>query len=269
MSDLAWNPPRYLHGPHTVEVVATAISAVALLAFVLWSCRDWFRTGDAVGPFVILGGCIAAFQEPIVDSLGHIWVRSTMPAFTTFGRPMGVWAVLSYGGFFGLGTYLIYRTARGGGSRGDIRKVVWTLVAINLLIEPALIALHLYIYYGPQPLRIAQFPIHWAFINVSGMVVGSLVLLKQRHWFAGRRAPLGLALVPVAVAGSSVAAGLPVFSVLNGSGHVAGVVLWLGGVATILVSIAMLEGGTRAHVGTHSEVQPAAGAAELQPAPST
>jgi len=246
MANLAWNPPRYLLAPHPAEAIATAVSGAALVVLVLWSCRDWIRGGDRLGPFVIIGGSIAAFQEPIVDSLGHIFLRTNMPAFTTLGRSIPFWGVLAYGGFYGTGTYLIYRFARRGADRRTLRTVVAAIVLANLVLEPVLIAVHLYTYYGRQPLRLIEFPVFWPFINVPGQVLGAMVLIKQPQWFSGWRVALGLLLVPVAVVAGSLASGLPVFSVLNASGRPSGALLSLAALITIVFGVLVMEGAVRA-----------------------
>jgi hypothetical protein len=246
MTDLAFHPPRYLTAPHPTEAITTAVAAVALALMVFWAWRDRATTSERLGPFVVIGGSLAALQEPVVDCLGHIWLRTDIPAFTTFGREMPVWGVLAYGTFYGLFSYLLYRIASRGGSRQQLRVAIAAILAYNLAMEPLLIALRLYAYYGPQPMSVFGYPAFWPVVNVTGIVLASLVLVKQRQWFAGRRAALALLVVPVTVAGGSIASGLPVFSLLNGGASPSRFALWIGALATIALGLLIMEGAVQA-----------------------
>jgi hypothetical protein len=241
MADLAFHPPRHLLAPHPTEAITTVVAAVALAMLVLWAWRDGARSGQRLGPFVVLGGSLAAVQEPVVDCLGHIWLRTDMPAFTTFGREMPVWGVLAYGTYYGVFSYVLYQIASRGGSRQQLRLAIAAILGYNLAMEPLLIALDLYAYYGPQPMTVFGFPAFWPVINVTGMALASLVFVTRPQWFAGRRAALALLVVPVSVAGGSVSSGLPVFSVLNGGGSPSHLVLWSGALATIALGLLIME----------------------------
>jgi hypothetical protein len=166
---------------------------------------------------------------------------------------MPVWGMLAYGTFYGIFAYVLYRMARRGAGRQRLRTAIAAILAYNLAMEPLLIALHLYTYYGRQPMTVFGYPAFWPVVNVTGMTLASLVLVTQRQWFAGPGAALALLLVPVAVAAGSIASGLPVFSVLNGGRSTSGIVLWVGALATISVGLLIMEGALRAQSAPASE----------------
>ena len=267
--DLMLRPPRHLGAPEPTEAIVTVAAIVALTLMIMWAWRDDARSGSRLGPFVIAGGALAAIQEPLVDCLGHIWLRTDMPAFTTFARPMPVWAVFAYGTFYGLFAYVFYRIARRGGSRHELRRAVIAVVLYNLVAEPVLVGLDLYVYYGPQPLTVAGLPMHGPFINVTGMVLASLVMVTQPNWFAGRRAALALLLVPACVVGGSLAAGLPVFTALNSGGSPSDPVLRVGAALTIALGTLIMECAIRAQTAPAAGAVPAATRPVREPATTT
>jgi hypothetical protein len=195
----------------------------------------------------------------VVDSLGHIWLRTSMPAFTTFGRDMPVWGMLAYGTFYGIFAYVLYRVVRAGADRRRLRIAIGAMLLYNLAMEPLLIALHLYVYYGRQPMSVLGYPAFWPVLNVTGIVLAAAVAATRRKWFAGGRAARALLLVPVCVAGGSIASGLPVFTALNtrAPGDAG---LWAGALITIAVGLVVMEAAVRMQI-------PQAAAAPAAPVP--
>lgn len=199
------------------ELVVTLIVGAVWLGCLVFAIRSGVRRRDPLGLLLMAGGALAVLQEPVVDVLGYVWVRSDLTVFTTFGRPMPVWAVLAYSIFWGFQPYAWWVLADRGLSRPLFRWMVVACFAVNLVIEWPILATGIYTYYGDQPFEILGFPLHWLFVNGVGVIATATVVVANRRWFTGWRVLMVVLVPPVATPGMSLASGLPVFSALHSS----------------------------------------------------
>jgi hypothetical protein len=237
-------PPRQLLPMATHEDVVTVIVAVVFLACSAIALRIWRTKREPIGLFLLLGGCLAVLQEPMVDVLGNIWVRSHLTVFETFGRPMPLWAVLAYGIFWGFQPFALYMLAKRGFTMRTFRLGIAACFLLNLLIEWPTLAAHIYLYYGRQPFRIFGFPLIWLFINCTGMIAVAVAINAGRRFLTGSRVWLAILVPPILVPAGSLASGLAVMSVLQSPAAPA-VVLWLAAVVTAVIALVLIELGGR------------------------
>src|SRR5581483_8359306 len=112
--------------PATAQLVVTAVLAVLAAGAVGFAVSESRRTGSPLPPAILVGGALAAFNEPIVDVLGgcvHHQIGQ-WTAFTTFDRPMPVWLCLAYVLYFGTGPLAILRAMSRLGPRSGFSLAV-------------------------------------------------------------------------------------------------------------------------------------------------
>jgi hypothetical protein len=82
-------PPAVDPNSANVELIFTLAYGAVVLARVIATVIHWRRTGSPIGLLLILGGMAATIQEPMVDTLGSMYIPpSHYTAFTVYGREM-------------------------------------------------------------------------------------------------------------------------------------------------------------------------------------
>jgi hypothetical protein len=250
--------PPVLHPIASHEAVVTGIVGAVFLACLAITVYVWIRHRNPIGVFLLAGGCIASFQEPMVDVLGNIFVHSDLTVFTTFGRPMPVWAILAYGVFWGFQPFALHLLAERGFDMRTYRLGIAACFVLNLLIEWPILQTDIYLYFGRQPFEIFGFPLIWLFINCTGMVLVAVAIHTRRPFFTGARTALAVIVPVVLVPAGSLASGLPVMSALQ-SPAAPDTVLWLTAVVTAAIAMTIIElaGRTLARSAGGAAVPPA------------
>jgi hypothetical protein len=258
------DPPTLRANSPAVEVLTLAVG-LALAACLAYALRLSLQQRNPVPVLLVIGGFLAIWNEPIVDVLSNIYFVPKFATVETLGRPMPLWAPLMYGVYYGFGALAMYELAR----RGLTGKTFWAIIgsffAAQVVLEVFLLHLDIYVYYGDQPFRFLGLPLYWLFINPPGILGAAALLLRKPTWFAGRRAPLILLVLPTTVAAGSLATGWPVFSALQRPAEASGLFAWLGAGTTMLLSAWMIARlaellctpGSRDEQGTPATTQPA------------
>jgi hypothetical protein len=227
--------------PETAQVVATtsiaAVGVIALLAAAYYGMRH--HTARYL--VVLAGGVIASLNEPIADLLGGCLhpQQGGWTVFSTFDRPIPLWAVIAYGLFFGAVPLIVYALMRRAANpRRRLLQSVAVIFTANLLIEMPILSGNVYIYYGEQPFKAFDlFPVHWLFINGCGVAAIALVLYRFGDRFTGAGVLWWLAIPGTAqVAAFSVA--VPAFSLYNT--EAGALARSVGSLATMLLGAATL-----------------------------
>jgi hypothetical protein len=110
---------------------------------------------------------------------------------------------------------------------------VWDVFAVaNIGFEAPAVLLHVYSYYGNQPLNLRGFPLWWAFVNPLTSIVPAALLAKLHQPLKRHNAlPAAALLVPMSCGMSNGATAWPVWLALNGD--VPGVVTWIASGITL------------------------------------
>jgi hypothetical protein len=227
--------------PHTPQTVATIGVGVAVFVLVVVVLFAWFRTRSLIYPVVVISGAIAALNEPIADVLGLVWHRGPgqWNVFTTFGRPIPLWAVFAYPLYFGGGTCLVLLVLR----HGVTRRGLWTgflgVCAIDVLLEIPILHSNLYVYYGYQPFKVFGLPLIWLFINAIGCLIAAVAIRLGENYLRGGLRPLFiLPLVPAAQI-AALATGLLAFCTLNTD--LTGFIPWLSTAVTLVFGSVVVD----------------------------
>jgi hypothetical protein len=179
---------------------------------------------------------VAGFGEAMLDTLSDIWWPTNIPltAYRAFGVHVPLYALLGYSLFLGFGSYLVFEFISDG--RGD--RFLWATAGVffaaDLLYEIPFLNLHLYRYYGPQPLRLAGFPLYWPVLNAMVVIAGGAMLYAVRDRLEGSGLFAGFA-IPIVALGVLTGAAWPTFVTLHMS--VGRPVRWAAALFTIGVSL--------------------------------
>lgn len=239
-------PPDGQMSPVAQTVVTSILGCIVLAALVI-AVVAWSRTRRPLYPAMLLGGAIAAFNEPIVDVLGGCmhYRGGQWRAFETFDRPIPVWVVLAYVIFFGAVPLLRSVVLDGA---PNPRARFWAFIGViwvaNLVIEIPVLRSGLYEYYGYQPFKLfGLFPAHWLFINELGVSTIVVVLSVLPRLFTGRGWVLALTLPSIAQLGAVAVCAVPIFSLYNTDA--AAPWKWAAAVATMALATAATYGLSR------------------------
>ncbi|MUL65924.1 hypothetical protein BOO86_15720 [Mycobacterium sp. CBMA 234] len=191
-------PPLDTPTPATAQLVVTAITGTLVLGALTYALMYWRRRGTPLYLFILLGGALAVLNEPALDLVSQIWFpRGGWTVFEAYGRPMPVWALLSYTTFFGTQTFAVLELLK----RGITRSRFWMGMAgvwlFNIALEVPVLRTELYFYFGYQPLRILDFPAVWLVLNSIGVALAVVIFQRFGDFFTGRRMLLAATVPPI------------------------------------------------------------------------
>lgn len=237
-------PPVQMPTPSTAQSVVLVSVAVVLAGFVLWGLRDWRARRTPVFLICTVGGFLTIVSEAIVDVLFMVWFPAgETRAYTTFGRPIPLWAAVCYPIVFGLVPFLVLRVYESGGTRRDFWRFVLIGFAINAALEFGFLPTGIYVYYGHQPFRVFHYPLYWVVFNIGGGVLVATILFRARSFFSGWRWPLALLLFPTCQVGFAAGTGWALASALNT--HASVLATTGTGLLSVVIGFAVMDGASR------------------------
>lgn len=210
-------PPTHLEMPKTEETIFNIFIFIPLAIAIGIAIRHLFQGKGPLLLFCIMGGAIAALFEPIVDTLGLVYLKEegAVGTFTVLERTMPLYICFVYPWYVGGLGYLGYKLFERGISTKSL-FVLWGVdAAIDVVLESPGILMGTYLYYGQQPFDIWGFPLWWAFVNpVMPMIAGALIY-KLKPYLTGPRIALVILLIPMADGVANGAAAWPMWVALN------------------------------------------------------
>lgn len=212
-------PPVDDEMPKTAETIFNVFIGIPLVIALGFAIREIKKGRGPLLLFCIIGGAFAATMEPIVDVLGHVYLKeeNALGTFTVLDRTMPLYICFVYPWYVGGLGYLAFRLFE----RGVTTKALFQLWALDCVVDivletPGILA-GTYLYYGKQPFDIWGFPLWWGFVNpVMPMVAGALIYavrphLKGNSWKLAAVIPL----IPMADGLANGATAWPMWVVLN------------------------------------------------------
>lgn len=228
-------PPKDLTMPAGAETLFLIMAGVLLAVAVAVGIRRLISHRDPLLLYLLLGGAITSLFEPIVDILGLMYIpeKGADTVFTFFNRGQPLFVVIAYAGYIGGLAYVAYRYLQRGATPMRVLGLWGVFAVANIGFETPAVLLHVYTYYGNQPLDPWGFPLWWAFVNpLTSIIAGALVVrlhppLKQRNalWAA-------TLLVPMACGISNGATAAPMWLTLNGT-DLPGYATWIASGITL------------------------------------
>jgi len=136
------------------------------------------RYRDPIALLAWVGGFIVSLGEPMLDTLGHLWWPTNLPgpAFTAFHLDVPLLIPPCYVFFVAMTGYFAYRMFLRGLTVGGVFLVWGAIACTDLLLEFPGVLADVYRYYGTQPFYFGSFPLHWAWLNGTGMLCVGFVL---------------------------------------------------------------------------------------------
>lgn len=172
-------PPLEMHSPQLAYQIFYLIFAAQLVGALVWLVVHSVRTHSRLPVIAFAGSLfVGYFTPPVFNHLLMTWFPSNIPwaYITAFDMRDPSFDFVGYALYFGLGGYLMMRALqRGWGSRAVALTALVFGVA-DLLYELPFLAAGMYTYYGPQPLAIHTFPLHWLVMNASVPVITGFIM---------------------------------------------------------------------------------------------
>jgi len=130
------------------------------------------RHRDVVALLAWIGGFVVSLGEPMLDTLGHLWWPTNLPgpAFRAFDLDVPLLIPPCYVFFVAMTGYFAYRMFLRGLTVGGVFLVWLAIACTDLLLEFPGVLADVYRYYGRQPFYFGNFPLHWAWLNGTGML---------------------------------------------------------------------------------------------------
>ena len=218
-------PPADAVAPTFISHVASgAFGLLGLVSFVLaWRC--WRNTGRDNGRsilfLILLGGLLTSSVETFVNVVGGCWhpALGQEIVFKFMGRPIPVWIVVTYIGYFGGQGALLYALFQRGATTRLIYLCYFVPMFLDALWEIFVLPTGLWIYGGPQPLMlIGLLPVWWIACNSLGVIVGAALCALCAPYLKGYRLLVIPLLIPMGDMIAYAAVGLPSFIAINTEG---------------------------------------------------
>ena len=188
--------------------------ALLVLPYVLYRLR---RYGDTVLLFTWIGGFICSLGEPMLDHLGHLWWPTNLPgpAFSAYDLNVPLLIPPCYVAFVAMTGYFAYRMMQRGLTARQVFYVWLAIASTDLALEFPGVLTNVYRYYGNEPFYLGNFPMHWGWLNGTGMLMVGFLLYLVVPRLRGVQKGLVL-LVPVtAFLGSYGMTAWPAFMSIN------------------------------------------------------
>lgn len=167
--------------------------------------------------YCVIGGSIAVLFEPIVDTLGHVYLKenNAIGTFTSFDRTMPLYVCFVYPWYVGGLGYLAYRLYERGVTVRHL-LVLWAVDAtVDVFLESPGILTGTFLYYGDHPFNPWGFPFWWAMVNPIMPMAAGAMIYKMRPHLKGWRLAAVIPMIPMADGLANGATAWPMWTVLN------------------------------------------------------
>jgi len=230
-------PPFAAAVSYPVELTVTLLFAATALAALVYAVMDWRRSGKPSFLLMFIAGGAMFIVEPMIDTVGGCWFpANSFVAFTAYGRPMPVWLCLTYFFYFGIGVGLVWRMMNHGITATQLWRFYFGAIVADVAEEILLLHFKVYMYYGPQPLEVFNFPLWWCAVNgLTTMAAAAVVFRYQDYLMTGWRQ---LQVIPVVLTVSTAVncmVGWPSWMAINTP--VSPVVTQLAGIGSFALSL--------------------------------
>lgn len=210
--------------PETAQAIFTFGNVIPLTVILVIAIKYAREHSSAVPFYLLIGGALAVFIEPIVDVLGLVYFphEGSWGVFRAFNVTIPAFLLPVYAWYVGGQAFLTYRVIEKGVTTKGLFKI-WLILAIsNGILETPGLLMGVYTYYGAQPFQLFGFPWWWTFCNALMPITAAVLAFKLRPLLLGWRLALLIPIVPMADALVNGAVSWPTWLALNsGLGYAA------------------------------------------------
>jgi hypothetical protein len=203
------------HGP--ILIYALFNWALVLLVFVLL-VREAFRTRSFFPIAFLIGGSLAAFTEPVFDGNIHVlfvYPPGTHPSWHFYNVPYPWYELIGNSCLAGP-VYWMYHKFRTGVSTPALWGYFFLSWAIDGIQELPGTVMGAYVYYGPQPFVVANWPVWVGMLAAIGYPLTGYAAYAMQKVLTGARLSLAyIVVMPAVIYGCEVVA-WPMWISLNG-----------------------------------------------------
>jgi hypothetical protein len=216
-------PPTELpppHGPLFAYAIFNWLFVAAVFAYLIWAA---WRTRSVFPLAFLAGGALAGIVEPVFDGNIHVWFNhppGDPPSWHFYNVPYP-WYVIPGNATLAGPTYFIFERLRRGIGGGELWAYFFICWAYDGFLELPGTIMGAYIYYGPEPFRIANWPIWIGALAGLGLPLASYTAYVMFDVMRGLTLWVYFALLmPVVIYGCEVIS-WPMWDFLNGGRTVA------------------------------------------------
>lgn len=218
MNEFPMEPDRSLIMPETFEFGFTIFATVGLIVAIVIGIRDISTKRDPLMLYLLIGGFLGEMLEPICNVLGmafHPEIGQEV-GFTTLGREIPLWLMLTYPWYFAVFGYRIIRWDQSGQlDSGRYWKLFWSAALFCFAIEIWPVQIVFWDYYGPQPLTFFGMPLMWYVVNPTSVVcAGAFAALIARRSSGFGNWPL-MVTMPICIVGFHTGVFAPLYMTQN------------------------------------------------------
>lgn len=212
-------------------IVFTVLGGLIAMYAVGYGIRAWWRDGNRIPAYFVVGGLLATAFEPLLDMAAGVWYPATggIVAFEAAGTRIPAWVPLFYIWIIGGQAYLCWRAFERKAPPSEVWKLALFIAVVDTLTESfgCGIMSGVYGYFGQQPLNPYGFPLWYPVVNTVAPMLGGALFYVLRNALpsshaSGREWMLPLT-VPVGWAMACAGAGFPVWMSLHSDWGLVGV----------------------------------------------
>lgn len=211
--------PPYDHPLNlTMQVVMTAGLWTLAVAFIVLAIVRSIRQKTWFPVIVVASVAFGSLIEPLYDIGYHLlwFVPGQWTLFTSFDLPQPIWVMSAYLVVFAGPALLLYPRIEQGVSVRQLFRMAAITAMTTAVFEIIAIQGGTYMYYGPHPFRLFEYPLWIAALEAAQITTFTVVAVQLRARTVGEWPLLGLfVLFPANFCFSNLGAGFPGIIAMN------------------------------------------------------
>lgn len=179
--------------PQTFQMVSIVLWGVGVLAMAIYSIYIYRKQKTLYAIFTLLGSLISIPYEAINNVLGHCLHPQIgqITAVTALGRPIPVWTMLAYAGYFAIPVILLIELMI---KKNKFTPKRWWIAFVIAMcgayaVELIFVKLGVWFYYGDnQPIKLlGTVPLWWGFVNGSSILSVTVIIYSLHKYLLNKK----------------------------------------------------------------------------------
>jgi len=207
--------------PHLANLIIAGLNYTLLLVVAGLMSREAWKTKSPLPLLCLAGGAVSCLMEPIFDVVMCVWYPQygQVPLFRNFDISVPLWLLPAYAWYISGQGYFMYRQFETGLSAQRLWIFYGLFYVSDLLLEAPGLVLHIYAYYGAQPLKIFGLPLWMAAANAVMPILLGITYKSLEPVLRGPGILFAAPLVPVIIGCAQISTGWPTwFALHSGAG---------------------------------------------------